>query len=507
MAKIWLAGLAVALVNAAGSALAADVAPAPLSYKAPPPAPAQWTGFYLNAGGGYGLWNADTAVAPPGFTISTNTEGGAGWFGTIGGGYDYQIGDRAVVGLLADFNFANIKGTFSDPSEAISGTMTEQHSWAAGARLGFLVTPELLAYVNGGFTQAHFSGVDFVGNQTLVFPLFGTPVSTMAPHTYSGWFVGGGAETTLPVLGPGWFLRSEYRFSDYNTASLSNVLLPALGGTVVDIQQIHPYVQTISTSLIYKFNSALAGPSTASIGSFISTAFDPAPARTPWNGFYVGAGGGVGFWNVDTADVPGGVPGNPGFFTGTGTEGGRGGFGTLSAGYDYQVTRRIVLGAFADFDFGDMSGVWQDEGGFVSGTLKESRAWAVGPRVGWLVTPQILSYVNGGFTQAHFDPVNIAFDHAPIIGVPFATMAAQDYDGAFLGGGVEAALPFAGNGWFARAEYRYAQYKSANIAEVLVPPLAGVADVVSIRPDVQSFRAELIYKFNWTSTPPLVTKD
>lgn len=93
-----------------------------------------------------------------------------------------------------------------------------------------------------------------------------------------------------------------------------------------------------------------------------------------------------------------------------------------------------------------------------------------------------------------------------MIGLPSATLAAQNYDGAFLGGGVEVALPFVGNGWFARAEYRYAQYNSANIPEILVPPLAGVNDVVSIRPDVQTFRAELTYKFNWTSVP-IVTKD
>ncbi len=488
--KKTLLGLVAIGALFAVPAAAADMG---MPLKAPPPPPAwSWTGFYLNAGAGYGFWNAETALPPPSaFVISSNTEGGRGWFGTIGGGYDYQL-NNIVVGLLADFNFGNINGTFSDPSESVSGTMTEQHWWSAGARLGALVTPDLLAYVNGGLTQAHFSAINFAGNETSVVPAPGVAFSTVAPHTYDGWFVGGGVETTVPMLGPGWFMRSEYRFSDYDSASLANVLLPSFGGTVVDIQAIHPYVQTVSSSLVYKFNNGGPAPTGPSFGSTIAEAFMPAQATSPWTGFSIGAGGGGGFWTVDTSSS---VPGTT-FLTGAGTEGGRGGFGTVSVGYDYQVTKRIVLGALADFDFGNIGGTWQDEFGFVSGTLKQSTSWATGARAGWLVTPQILSYVDGGFTQARFDQVNVAVDLAPAIGRPFATLAAQTYDGWFLGSGVETALPFVGRGWFARVEYRYVQYGSASIPEILVPPLSGVNDIVSFHPTEQTFRAELLYRFN-----------
>lgn len=480
------------------------MATAPLAYKAPPvPTPVySWTGFYLNAGGGYGLWNADTTLPPPSaFVISTNTEGGRGWFGTVGGGFDYQLNDLFVIGVLADFNFSNIAGTFSNPSESVSGTMTENNFWAAGGRLGWLVTPQLLAYAEGGFTQARFSGVNFAGMTVGVLPAPGVPFSSIAPNTYDGWFVGAGMETTLPVLGPGWFLRSEYRFYDYNTASLPDVMLPAFGGTVVDIQVIHPYVQTISGSVVYKFNSGGPAPSAASLDSFVADAFKPVAGPSPWTGFSIGAGGGYGMWNVDTSSV---VPGTI-FATGTGTEGGRGGLGTISAGYDYQLAKRIVGGVFADVDLANIKGIWQDEAAFVSGTLNESTAWAVGARIGWLVTPQILSYFDGGFTQARFDGVNVVFDVAPSIGHPFATLAAQTYDGWFLGGGVETQLPFLGGGWFARAEYRYAQYDSANIRELLVTVPTFANDIVTMRPYVQTVRAEVVYRFNWYS-PPIVAK-
>lgn len=487
--KKSLLGLVAVSALIAGPAVAADVG---MPLKAPPPPPVwSWTGFYLNAGAGYGFWNAETALPPPSaFVIGDNTEGGRGWLGTIGGGYDYQLNNFIVVGLLADFNFGDVDGTFSDPSESVSGTLTERHSWAAGGRVGALVTPDLLAYVNGGFTQASFSGIDFSGNVTLSVPAPGVAFSTVAPHTYDGWFVGGGVETTLPVLGPGWFMRSEYRFSDYNSASLNNVVLPAFGGGVVDVQAVHPYVQTITSSLVYKFNNGGAAPTGPSIGSTIAEAFMPAPAASPWNGFSIGAGGGAGFFTADTSSS------NPPFFTGLGTEGGRGGFGTVTAGFDYQVTRRIVLGALADFDFGDMSGTWQDEFAFISAPLKQTTSWAAGARAGWLATPQVLTFVDAGFTQARFDQMNVAFDVAPDMGRPFATLAVQTYNGWFLGSGVETALPFLGRGWFGRVEYRYAQYGSASIPEILVPPLSGVNDVVTIRPTEQTFRAELLYRFN-----------
>jgi hypothetical protein len=47
-----------------------------------------------------------------------------------------------------------------------------------------------------------------------------------------------------------------------------------------------------------------------------------------------------------------------------------------------------LVGAFADYDFMDLNG-----------NEKESGAWAVGARIGYLVAPAILVYWNGGFTE------------------------------------------------------------------------------------------------------------
>jgi outer membrane immunogenic protein len=116
--------------------------------------------------------------------------------------------------------------------------------------------------------------------------------------------------------------------------------------------------------------------------------------------------------------------------------------------------------------------------------MSERSSWAAGLRGGWLITPLILSYYNVAFSQANFSGANLS-------GV--ATLGSHTYNGWFLGSGLETALPFFGNGWFARIEYRYATYKSANISEVF--PSGALRDVMTVNPVVQTIRTELVYKF------------
>src|ERR1700737_1450052 len=69
----------------AGSALAADMAPRAPIYKAPPPMVHTWTGCYIGAGGGYGMYNVDhsqrSTTTGAGLTIN-ETSGGRGWLAT-----------------------------------------------------------------------------------------------------------------------------------------------------------------------------------------------------------------------------------------------------------------------------------------------------------------------------------------------------------------------------------------------------------------------------------------
>ncbi len=163
MKKLTLA--AAALVALTGSAIAADLPRKAPAAVAPAPLPvATWTGCYLTGGVGYGMWNQDNQAFIAGVPVSAeHTDGGRGWLGRVGGGCDYQFWQKFVVGALADYDFASLKGNISAPGVAggISGDEKMTWAWAAGGRLGYLPWDTLMVYMSGGYTQAHFNGTAF----------------------------------------------------------------------------------------------------------------------------------------------------------------------------------------------------------------------------------------------------------------------------------------------------------------------------------------------------------
>ena len=250
MKKIMLALSAIAVFT--GSAIAADL-PARTYTKAPGVAPvASWTGFYIFGGAGGGLWDAKSNVTNPLFgTLRDQKLGGDGWFGTVGAGYDWQLNSSWVFGILADGQFGSISGSITDPSIVFEGREKLNTSYAAGVRLGYLVAPNVLSYVNAGYTGSQWSGATL----TTLGGLFAVPGSVTTPSfNRNGFFVGGGVENNLNIFGisaPGWFVKTEYRAAYYDRVALPETFGGALTGTSITFK---PLVQTISTSLVYRFN-------------------------------------------------------------------------------------------------------------------------------------------------------------------------------------------------------------------------------------------------------------
>jgi len=207
---MFLRNIALALAFLAIGGAAAMAADMPV--KAPVAAPAlatNWTGFYVNAGYGYGIWSANTTTQDPvtGTCILcfNQVQGGKGWLGVVGIGYDQQVTSHIVAGVFADFNFADLKGTIQDQVPFFAGDISEKWAWAAGARIGWLITPDILAYVNGGYTSARFSSASMVFTPSGAASGFTTPA-----FTANGWFIGGGTEVAMHSvlgypLGPDWF--------------------------------------------------------------------------------------------------------------------------------------------------------------------------------------------------------------------------------------------------------------------------------------------------------------
>lgn len=471
--RLRLARFAVGAISllAAQSAFAADM-PTKMSVKAAPMAAGiAWTGFYVNGGVGYGMWAADTTM----FNIATGAcvvcetqvQGGKGWLATIGAGYDYQFSPKIVAGVFGDVSGSSLKGTITDPTAAAQADIKQTSSWAVGGRLGWLVTPQTMSYVNGGFTSARFS------DTTLVNQFNGTPNGFTTPaFTTNGWFLGGGVETSVA---PGWFWRTEYRYAYYN----NNVLTKA-PSTAFSFN-FKPTVQTVTSQIVYKFNGGMPAP-----------AYPSTPSKaTNWTGVYANAGFGYGLWNASTTES---AVAGPCLFGNCSTDvlGGKGYLGLLGAGYDWQFAPAWVVGAFGEFDISSLKGTIKDVATAASGNIKQTSAWAGGARLGWLPSPQTMTYVNGGYTGARFSGTNM-ISISTFAPLPISTPEAT-FNGWFVGGGVETTADLfgmLGKGWFWRNEYRYASYSNKSFTDGAAPPFN-----IAFKPTVQTVTSSIVFKLN-----------
>ena len=259
----------------AGPAMAADMAAKAPRPMAAPVIATNWTGCYLSGGVGYQFdrvrhetWGGS---APNELRTQQSDSSLTGWYGTVGAGCDYQFNSRWVVGLFGDYTFSDdVRGDYlvrlTGPGDVTVGRLKNDWSWAIGGRLGYLVAPNVLTYVNGGYTQTHFKGIAlydrFVNNGGLY-----TGIG-IGGQTLDGVFVGTGFEYGLDFL-PGLFLRSEGRASWFQdkTASVACVSAgsvcagpgaPAFVGFNRDVRNdIVTYAA--KTELVYRFNWGGAG--------------------------------------------------------------------------------------------------------------------------------------------------------------------------------------------------------------------------------------------------------
>ena len=271
MKKLVLALAAAAAFT--GSAVAADL-PA-RTYKAPPPpAPvANWTGCYIAGSVGYGMSDNEGSVGqfrdPVTGVVTVRSaaidHGGRGWLAGGGGGCDYQFGlgsagglfgtGQFVIGILADGYWADMKGTRASVSavSGIFGGASAQEKvnsqWAVGGRIGWLMSPNLLTYFSGGYTQAHLSGT---GNFFDPFGVVGFTGVNLPGRTVNGWFLGSGVEYQSGWI-PNLTWKTEYRFSEYDRADRpERVIATGLPNGFFNSDKL--FVQTVMTSLVYRFN-------------------------------------------------------------------------------------------------------------------------------------------------------------------------------------------------------------------------------------------------------------
>jgi outer membrane immunogenic protein len=237
----------------------------------------------------------------------------------------------------------------------------------------------------------------------------------------------------------------------------------------------------------------------------------PVAYAPSWTGCYVGGGGGYGMWNQENTGYDDGAP-NGRFLTRTRitetvTTGGRGYFGTVQGGCDYQFAglgQQFVIGVNADYDFDSLKGNHNPPGTNFWAQEKMSSAWSAGGRIGWLAFPNLLTYFSVGYTEAKFDAQTYTNLNGPPFGILQNTFTpGRTYKGWYLGAGDEYALNFM-PGLFWKTEYRVSEFDRTTNPVLITATGLPTGYSEDSKKWVQTIRSELVYRFNWGG--PVVAK-
>jgi outer membrane immunogenic protein len=233
--KSFIGGMALTALLSV-PAIAADVAVKAPTYNAA--SITNWTGAYagLELGGKWGdaTW-ATTSITPPlGIPATVDASSPAHFRMSDGrrvgfyAGYNWQR-DRWIYGLEFDGAYAAgsaqmagvpgcaIQCVVFAPGPGVDSTQVRMN-WdaSARARLGYLVTADLLAYATGGAAWQSMQTSATCQNSVadpICAGLIGTPFNTQT-HTKvpPGWTLGGGLELKIAA---NLMLRGEYRFAQF----------------------------------------------------------------------------------------------------------------------------------------------------------------------------------------------------------------------------------------------------------------------------------------------------
>jgi len=239
---LMLIAAAVIHLTASQSARSADIVPR--GYPAPAPAlvyapPIRWTGCYVGGNIG-GAWSSVDLSGVSGVDVSATNSGFAGG-GQIG--CDYQWGSEArwVVGFrnLLDATSLSSSTTFS--TVPFTGDINSRTRWfdTLTARGGYLVTPQVLLYAQGGAAWTNTDITFLTGS--------GAQVGEVS-NDRTGWTVGGGAEW---MFAPHWSVFAEYNFIGFGTQSAT---FTGCSGTCVVNANAKADVQDVLAGVNYKFN-------------------------------------------------------------------------------------------------------------------------------------------------------------------------------------------------------------------------------------------------------------
>jgi outer membrane immunogenic protein len=244
MRKSVLMLIAAAIIDLTVSqrAQAADIARGPSHPYAPPayvPPPVPifgWTGCYVGGNIG-GAWSNIDLSGVSGASFSATNSGFAGG-GQIG--CDYQW-NAWVVGIRNMLDATSLSNRTNISAVPFTGAVDSRTHWfdTLTARGGYLVTPQVLLYAQGGaaWTNTNITFLDGSGAQL-----------GQTSNDRTGWTVGAGVEWRFT---PHWSVFAEYNFMGFGTQSAT---FTGCGGTCVVNANAKADVQNALVGMNYKFN-------------------------------------------------------------------------------------------------------------------------------------------------------------------------------------------------------------------------------------------------------------
>lgn len=236
--SLMLFAAAVIHLAANQSAMAADLArgyPPPVYIPPPVIIPYLWTGCYVGGNVG-GAWSRVDLTGVSGVNFSATNSGFAGG-GQIG--CDYQWGTSWVVGFRNMLDATSLSSSTAFSTISSTGTVNSQTRWfdTLTARGGYLVTPQVLLYAQGGVAWT---------NTDITFNSNGSQVGELS-NNHTGWTLGAGAEW---MFAPHWSVFAEYNFMSFGT---QNATFTGCGGTCVVNGNANADVQNLLAGVNYKF--------------------------------------------------------------------------------------------------------------------------------------------------------------------------------------------------------------------------------------------------------------
>ena len=209
-----------------------------------------------------GAWDQKTFTSQavdhfglPGIDLGSSND--SAFLGGLQLGYNYQFAPNWLIGIEGTWSWTgldNASNQLADTvftTEFVSTSAKVNQIWTVTGRLGYIVNPALLVYVNGGFADGHFKATTFDS-----FPAAHLQHTGDSSGWKGGWTVGAGADYRLAS---NWLVGLDYKYYDlgdyYHSGTVVSVDGSGIGAPTTFDERVETRIHSLALRLSYLFNS------------------------------------------------------------------------------------------------------------------------------------------------------------------------------------------------------------------------------------------------------------